>query len=279
MLDNKLIKKIENFISIEPRNINEISKHINKNWRTTDRYIKQIEEDQGTINTKTFREGTRGALKIAYIANPEKISTTKFQEELEQQIYNSKKKEDFSPFDIFQHIDEKYKRVIIEEKIDETSENLIELQKLIESAKKEIKLFSGNLSWINLKKGKFDLFKSIESLVKDKIRIKILTRIDLEGVENIKKILSLNYKYGDEFIEIKHCNQPLRAFLIDDKIVRIKEIKEPTGKLGELDKKIYIFYTIKDLDWTKWLGKIFIKLFNTAIGSNKRLNELDKLMK
>ena len=77
MLDKKTIQEIENFISNEPKSINEISIKLKKNWRTIDRYIKQIEEDYGTIQTKTFRGGTRGALKIAYLSNPEKISSTK----------------------------------------------------------------------------------------------------------------------------------------------------------------------------------------------------------
>ena len=71
----------------------------------------------------------------------------------------------------------------------------------------------------------------------------------------------------------------MRAFVIDNNSFRLKEIKEPTGKIKELDKKKFIFYTIKDKDWTEWISKIFIKMFNTSNGSEKRLKELNKLIK
>jgi len=130
-----------------------------------------------------------------------------------------------------------------------------------------------------LKKGKIDLFQTLEDLIKKGVKLKVLCRVDLNGIENIKKVLSLNYKYGKELIEIRHREHPIRAFVIDNTSFRLKEIKEPTGKIKELDKKIFIFYTIKDKEWTEWLSKIFIKLFNTSIGAEKRLNELNKLIK
>jgi hypothetical protein len=279
MLNNQIIQKIEKFISSEPRSINEIAQYLNKNWRTIDRYLKQIEEEYGTINTKTFRGGTRGALKVAYLSTPERISHTKFQEELEEQIIQLKRKEGFSAFDIFQHVPEKNKRVIVENEITEVSTNLTELIEILNTTKKELKLYSGNLSWINLKEGKIDLFKTLEKLVEKGIRIKVLCRVDLGGIENIKKVLQLNYKYGKELIEIRHREHPIRAFVIDNKTIRLKEIKEPTGKIKELDKRTFIFYTIKDKGWTEWLGRLFTKMFNISIGSQKRLEELNKLIK
>ncbi len=279
MLDNQILQKIEKFVSVEPRSINEIANYVGKNWRTVDRYLKEIEEEYKTICTKTFRGGTRGALKIAYTNNPEKVSETKFQEELEKQIIDGKKKGDFFAFDIFQHVDEKNKIAIVENEINENSRNLKELIEILNSTKKELKLFSGNISWINLKKGKIDLFQTLEKLVKNGIKVKILCRVDLDGIENIRKVLSLNYKYGKELIEIRHKEHPIRAFVIDDNSIRLKEIREPTGKIKELDKKIFIFYTIKDKTWAGWLGRLFTKMFNTSVGSEKRLNELEKLIK
>jgi hypothetical protein len=278
MLDNTTIQKIEKFITKEPRSINEIATYLNKNWRTIDRYLKQIEEETGIIQTKTFRGGTRGALKIAFLTTPDKISSTKFQEELEKQILRWKRKEDFSAFEIYEHIPENKKHVIVENEINEKSTNLQELVKILRETKKELKLFSGNLSWINLKTGNIDLLKILEELVKRGVRIKVLCRVDLDGIENIKQVLSLNYKYGKELIDIRHREHPIRAFVIDNKTIRLKEIKEPTGKIKELDKKKFIFYTITDLDWTEWLSKIFTKMFNTSIGSAKRLTELNKLI-
>ena len=80
-----------------------------------------------------------------------------------------------------------------------------------------------------------------------------------------------------ELIEIKHREHPIRASIIDNKVFRIKEIKEPTGKLNELNKKVFIFYTIRDKSWTEWLSRIFWKLFSQSVDSNTRLNELKKL--
>ncbi len=279
MLDNKMTQEIERFVSVEPRSINEISEHIQKNWRTVDRYLKEIEEEYGTITTKTFRGGTRGALKVAYKMNPEMASSTKIQEELENEIMRQKRKDEFSAFDIFQHVPDKNKKAIVEDEISEEGTNLRELIEILNSAKKEIKLFSGNLSWINLKKGDIDLFKTLDGLVKKGVKFKALCRVDLSGIENIKKVLSLNYKYGKELIEIRHREHPMRAFIVDNNSVRLKEIREPTGKIKELDKKIFIFYTIKDKEWTEWLSKIFIKLFNTSVGAEKRLTELGRIIK
>lgn len=279
MLDNEKIQKIEKFVSQKPRSVQEIAEHLNKNWRTADRYIRYIEEETGNISTRTFREGTRGALKIVYLLNPDKISSSKFQEELEERILRLRRKEEFSAFDIFQYVPEKNKLAIIEDEISEASTNLQELISILNSTEKELKLFSGNLSWINLKKGKIDLFQTLEKLVKKGIRVKVLCRVDLDGVENIKKVLQLNSKYGKDLIEVRHREHPIRAFVIDNKSIRLKEIKSPTGKIKELDKKKFIFYTIRDKEWAEWLSKIFLKMFNTSIGSEKRIEELSKLMK
>jgi predicted transcriptional regulator len=279
MLNNEIIQKIEKFVSQKPRSVQEIAEHLNKNWRTADRYIREIEEENGTISTRTFREGTRGALKIVYMLNPDKISSSKFQEELEERIMRLRRKEEFSAFDIFQHAPEKNKIAIVEDEISEESTNLQELIEILNSTEKELKLFSGNLSWINLKKGKIDLFDTLETLVKKGIRVKVLCRVDLDGVENIKQVLQLNNKYGKELIEIRHREHPIRAFVIDNKSIRLKEIKSPTGKIKELDKKKFIFYTIRDKEWTEWLSKIFNKMFNSSIGAEIRIIELNKLIK
>jgi hypothetical protein len=277
MLDNDIIKRIEDFVYAKPRSIQEIADYIGKNWRTAERYILQIEKDFGTISTRTFREGTRGALKIVYWASIEKVSHSVFQEILEEDIMTLKRKEDFSAFDIFQHVPEKDKKTSIEKKTNENSTNLKEYAELLEKTQKQLLMFSGNLSFINLKNKDVDILKSMEKLVKKGIKIKIICRVDIGGKENIEKLLSLNFKYGKENIEIRHREQPLRAFISDNKLFRIKEIKEPTGKIKELDKTIFIFYTIKNKEWTEWLSRIFWKMFNKSIDSNKRLQEINRI--
>ncbi|MBR9706452.1 hypothetical protein GOV14_05430 [Candidatus Pacearchaeota archaeon] len=277
MLTQNTIKKIEDFISVEPRSVNEIATHIIKNWRTADRYIREIEESLGSVTTKVFRKGTRGALKIVYPTSIDKISSTAFQEKMEKQILLGREKEDFSAFDIYQHVPEKLKQTQVEYKVHEGQTDLAHIVELLKNTKKELLMFSGNLSFINLKDKNHELFKVIEELVKKGIKIKIACRVDIAGKENVEKMLSLNFKHAKENIEIRHTQTPLRAIIFDKKILSIKEIKEPTGKINELNKKIFLFYTIKDKSWVDWSTRIFNKIFHSSIDANKRLTEINRL--
>ncbi len=82
MLTPEIIKKINDFVFLKPRTIDEIAKYIRKNWRTANRYVEGIAEQQGTLAIRVFREGTRGALKIVYWASIEQIHSSAFQEQL-----------------------------------------------------------------------------------------------------------------------------------------------------------------------------------------------------
>lgn len=278
MLNNETISKIEEFVYIKPRSIQEISELIKKNWRTADRYIEEIIKEKGTLSIRIFRKGTRGALKIVYWSAVEKRTSSIFQEELEKQILNAKTKEEFSAFDIFQHISDKNKKAFCKAAKDEVDiGKLKEFQDFLESTKKQLLFFSGNLSFINYKTKDVDIFKTLDKLAKKGISIKALCRVHIEGKENIEKLLSLNYKYGKEIVEIRHKEQPLRTTISDSKKFNIKEIKIPSMKEKELKKKTFIIYTIKDQDWAKWLTNIFWKMFNNSIGAEKRLSELNKI--
>lgn len=277
MLNSDTIKKIEDFVYAKPRSIQEIAHHIDKNWRTADRYLEEIKKNFGTISTRVFREGTRGALKIAFWSSIEKISSSVFQQMLEEEIMRARRKEDFSAFDIFQHVADKNKRAIVEKAINEDSTNLKELKDLLLKTEKQLLILSGNLSFVNLENRNFDMMKILEELVKKNIAIRIICRVDIAGKENIEKALSLNFKHGKEAIEIRHREHPLRAFIIDNKIIRIKEIKEPTGKINELDKKVFIFYTIKEMEWAEWLSRIFWKMFSSSVNARKRIEEIKKI--
>jgi hypothetical protein len=277
MLNNEITKKIEDFVYAKPRSIQEIASYINKSWRTADRYIQEIEKEYGTITTRVFREGTRGALKIVYWASIEKIRGSVFQERLAKEIETLKRKEDFLAFDIYQHVPDKNKQSNLEQTEEEAKTNLDKLKYFLDQTQKQLLSFSGNLSWTNLENKKVNVFSLLENLVKKNISIKILCRVDITSIENIERILSLNFKYGKELIEIRHSMQPLRALIIDNKFLRLKEIKEPTGKPHELKKRIFIFYTIKDKDWIEWSTRIFWKMFSNSIDAKKRIEELKKL--
>jgi hypothetical protein len=252
----------------------EIAAHIGKNWRTADRYIDEIEKEYGTISKRVFREGTRGALKIVYWAAIENVNHSVFQDRLEQDILKSKRKEEFSSFEIFQFVDNKKKKVFMTHK---EEDNTYDYVNLLSSAKKQILIFSGNLSFINIRDKKLDLFHIFENLVEKGVNVKIICRVDLVGKENIERALSLNNKYGKELIEIRHDEHPIRAVIVDSNIIRMKEVKEPTGKINELNKRAFIYYTIRDKDWVAWLSRIFWKKFSNSIDSHKRLEELNKI--
>jgi len=279
MLDKETIKKIEDFVFEQPRSIQEITIHLDKNWRTVNRYVGQIIEERATLETKIFREGTRGALKVVYWASVEKRKNNIFQEQLKKEIMNTKNKKQFSAFDIYQHVEDKNKSVILENISGEDLSDLKELVSYFKQTKKELVSLSGNLSYLNLKVGKIKLFDKIEELVKRGIRIKVLCRVDLAGKKNIEKLLSLNHKYKKELIEVKHCKQPIRAFIFDKKILRLKEVSEPTEKIHELDKKTYIFYTIKDPKWAEWMNNLFLQMFHHSVGAETRLDELNKIVR
>ena len=66
VFDAIISKKITDFVKGKPKTIQEISQHIKKNWRTAERYVEKIEKESGTLSTRIFREGTRGALKVVY---------------------------------------------------------------------------------------------------------------------------------------------------------------------------------------------------------------------
>ncbi len=277
MLDSKLTKKIEDFVYQKPRSIQEIAQHIDKNWRTADRYIAEIEKEFGTLSTRVFREGTRGALKIVFWASMEKVSNSIFQQELEEDILRAKYKEDFSAFDMFQFVPENKKESKIEVEKNEEVLGFNNINSLLESAEKQLLIFSGNLSFINFRNKETRILDILDKLVKKGVSIKIICRVDLVGINNIREVLSLNFKNGKDMIEIRHRRHPLRATIVDSKIFHIKEVREPTGRIQELDRKTFIFYKIKDKEWIEWITRIFWKMFNSSINANERLKELKLL--
>jgi len=278
MLKTDEIKKIEDFVYKKPRSIQEIAEHINKNWRTADRYVDEIKKNFGTLEIRVFREGTRGALKIVYWAAIEKVSNSVFQEQLEQLIMLAREKEDLKAFDIFQFVADKDKKVWAKRGIDEShAGRLSEFAELLRQAKKQILFFSGNLSFINFDDGETNVFKILEELIKRGISIKVVCRVDLGGRKNVEKLLSLNFKYGKELIEIHHREQALRATLIDSSLINLKEVQEPTGRKNELAEKLFIFYTIRNKEWGEWLSGIFWKMFSSSIDAKKRIGEMNKI--
>jgi len=278
MLDDTLLKKINDFVYAKPRTVLEVAQMMDKNWRTADRYVEKIAKEQGTISIRTFRGGTRGALKIVFWNNVEKIHSTEFQERIFKKIESGREKEDFSPMDIYQYIDCNKKKAFLEVQADENAKIEQDIVSLIRGAKEQIFIFSGNLSWANAVQGKVKVLDVLEEAAKRKVAIKILTRVDIASMSNIEKVLPINEKLGREAIEVRHCEQPLRCIMIDNKVARLKEIKDPVNyKKGELAKKMFIFYEIYDSEWLEWLQKVFWNFFRPAMPASKRIEEINSI--
>lgn len=268
MLTAELAQKINDFVAQQPRTIQEISQLINKNWRTTESYVNKIALEQGCLATRTFRGGTRGALKIVYWNLIAKNQST-FQEMLFNKIIHAKTKLDFSPFDIYQYIDEEKRSCFLEEQ----EGNINVHHQIIEtmaSAEKEVLIFSGDLSWSEAQQQGIPLLKAYEVLVKKGVPIKVIGNIDLNSLPKVQKITQINHQLGKELIEIRHCKQPLRAFIVDDQMVRIKEKYFLEKKATEQ----YLFYSITDEQWIKWMQRVFWHFYSTAISAEKRIKDL-----
>jgi hypothetical protein len=279
-LESETIKKICDFVKIKPRAIQEVAELIKKNWRTAERYVEKIEQETGCISTRVFREGTRGALKIVYWNAIEDIHSTSFQEELLDAITQGKRKQDFSPFDIYQYVPDKKKKAYVEDisKIDPDIE-ISEEQDLIgflRQASRQVLILSGNLSWINSHQGEINILNILRELIKRNISIKVIARVSMIGAENVKKLLAMNKEPGRDMVEVRHRYQPLRAIIVDNKAVKLREIRDPAYyRAGELKKKIEVFYDIYDKDWIEWLQKIFWKMFSNAMPAEKRIKEIE----
>lgn len=268
MLDTATSKKIISFVHIKPRTIQEIAHHIHRNWRTANSYVEKIEAEQGILGLRTFRGGTRGALKIVYFKDVNNPSSSAFQGKLLREIEAGRNKYDFSPFDIYQYVDDEKRLAFLERQTKYTITDKQNLVGLLRSAEKEIIMFSGDLSWAQVKQKHIKLIDVLQEMVAKGITIKILCRVDVESINNIRKTLSLNEASAKEGIEIRHAQQPLRAFIIDNKVVRFKEQREGNT---------YIFYEINDQEWIEWVQKVFWKLFHSSIRAEKRIEDIESI--
>ena len=168
MLTKELTTHILDFVRQQPRTINDLAQHLKKNWRTADRYVETITQETGLIKTTTFRGGTRGALKIVYWNALETTKGTQYQERLLQRILKGTKKEDFSPFDIYQFCTPE-KRQAYHETDEYQLSPAVRFENLITTAREQILFFSGNVSWTE-----FDnhIYQTLEHLAKKRIKIR-----------------------------------------------------------------------------------------------------------
>ncbi|MFH0929281.1 MAG: hypothetical protein V1818_02910 [Candidatus Aenigmatarchaeota archaeon] len=279
VLTKEMTKKINDFVYLKPRSIDEIAKNIKVNWRTADRYVEKISKELGTISTKVFRGGTRGALKVVFWNNSENFNSSEIRERLFNQIVFGKQKKDFSPSEIVQFVDKDKKiiKVMTENEYNSTS-NSKDFADRLKSAEKQILFFSGNLTFSNTKNHDKRIRDIIEELGRKKVSTKILSRVELAGLDTIQDVLSINSRIGYDAVEMRHCYQPLRATIIDSKEASFKEVLDPEDYAkDEMKHKLYVVYHIYDEEWIEWLQKVFWHLFRGSIDAKKRIEELELL--
>ncbi|MFT4307996.1 MAG: hypothetical protein ACMXYM_01325 [Candidatus Woesearchaeota archaeon] len=265
MFSNDDRRRIESFVSQEPRSMQELAQFLGRNWRTAARYVEQIKAEYGTLEVKTFRKGTQGALKIVYWAGIERASATASQQMLEARIRSGRTKNDFSPFDIYQFADA---QVIFHRN---ESADLAEFSAELANAREQVLFYSGNLSLLN--SGLYDAF---ESILERGVNVKVLCRVDVESEATIREALSLSRRFADR-LEIRHCEHPLRAAIIDDRIMRLKEQRIGSGKTNELGGEYFLFYRFEDREWIVWLTRLFWNLYASSVGAPVRLERLERI--
>lgn len=274
VLTLELTNKIREFVYIKPRTVQEIAQLLNKSWRTTNSYVDKICQETGEVSVRTLREGTRGAVKIVYWNNIEKIHHTQAQERLYKQIELSRNKTDFSPFDIYQYVDRNKRNSFLEEQEENALIVKHDLKGTILKAQKRLLIFSGDFSWANLMQDGKNFLDVFEDMARNDVMIKILARVDVDSYQNIRKVYGINAKIGKERIEIRHCEQPLRAFIIDNNLAKFKEIRDIEDYYKKSKSKTFIFYEIYDEHWIEWLEKVFWNLFRVSISAKQRFEDL-----
>lgn len=276
VLKSDIVKKINDLVSKRPMTIQEIAVAIKKSWHTADSYVEKIAKESGTINVITFRQGTKGALKVAYLTTNEHVHQSTLQENFLKRIEINSNKKDFDFFDIYAVVDPKYKKSVIAA---DSSPSNKDFFNFLRKAENDIYCFSGNLSWINLVDGNKKIKDLVEEiLLKRKINIKVLCRVDIASLSNIAIADTINKKLGREAIEIRHCRLPLRGFIIDGKLARFKDVKSTKDfKDKELDKDLSIYYEIYDSEWTNWLQNVFWHLYRNSMPAENKIQELERI--
>jgi hypothetical protein len=212
---------------------------------------------------KVFRANTQGALKIVFIPTRDSLMFDDIKEDMFHQIKTARRKEDFDFLEIFQFIKDSDKKVeILKEEA---------VSSFLQKASEQVLFFSGNLSFIKYS------YETFEKLLKRNVSIKILCRINLATLKNLKKIQVLVQKYPNQ-IEIRHRYHPLRGFVIDGKIARFRvEEKSQDYRNGELDKDLVLAYEVYDKEWVEWLQSTFWYFFRNSVDVEIRLKALKKM--
>jgi hypothetical protein len=272
MLDEATQKRILAFVAAQPRSIDEIAKHLGKNWRTADRYVVRIAQETGALSVRTFREGSQGALKVVYLVTADRIPGTQVQDRLFARILAGRQKTDFSALEIYENASPERRSATLHRfpNVDVAPER--DLIGLVRGAQQQIHSFSGNLSWTHRTQDGERLIDALAKRAAAGVAIRVVCRVDLATVENLREIEAINARLGREAIEVRHCEQPLRGLVIDDRVFHLKEVLDPERyRPGELSERTFLFYDISDPSWVAWATRVFWRLFQTGTPAARRL--------
>lgn len=274
--DQEALRIIES-VKEEPRTVQDIARLIGRSWVTADNYLKKVEDRTGLIKVKTFRKGSHGALKVVYYPAKGNTTTDEIKKRVAGQIMQGKLADDFDCMELFQFIPENKKKVFIEEYDEseyDTKRNNPEIFDLYNKAENAVYSFSG-YSYLGMRKDDLSMVEMIESLLKRKVSIKILAPITIHSITHLTKLEPLIARYPN-LIEIRHCYQPLRGFIIDDKIIRLKN--EESLKESKSLSKATIYYEIYCDQWISWMTKLFWQLFRSSLDYSLRVKEIRRIM-
>lgn len=265
-MKTEIAKKILEFVATEPKSIQEVARCIEKSWKTADKYLNELKETNPELQIKVFRKGSHGALKVAYLKSTMKKSGDQVRDKLFNDYLVGKVKDDFDVMDFFMQVNSDKKEMFIEEYKESDISKKQDLIKHLKDCKRTLYVFSGNLSWINIKENGVLMLDILDDLIERGVKIKVLCRIDAASIRNIHKIKSLDKKHNTNLIEVHHQRHPLRGFIFDDTMLRLKEeIRPGRYKKGEIDNNLRIFYDVYENEWINWLKNIFYYSFNNAM--------------
>ncbi len=266
-LTREEVDRVIDFIRKEPRTVQDVALFIGRSWVTSDSYLEQIRTETGLIGIKTFRKGTQGAIKVAYYSHPDSLPQDELRSNILRQIQLGKRKHDFDFMELFQFVPDSGKRSFA----DQNSSAL--LKRCLSSAESSVMIFSGNLSFLSDDR----LLEEMGLLLKRKVKVRILIRVNMASLGNIGLLTPLLQKYHG-LIEVRHRYHPLRGIIIDDRLAvfRSEESKD-FYKENELDRDSLIFYEIYDREWIDFLQKVFWNLFRPSISMAERVKELERI--
>lgn len=273
LLSKQDSEKILQFVKREPCLIQDLSRHLDKSWVTTESYVNKIAKETGLIRMKTFRSGTRGAIKVVYWNYAESAQSDEIRGKLFERIKSTYSKEDFDPLEAYQHVPQGKGNVFVEIFDPATLASKKSLIDFFEHVESELLVFSGNLSFLRYP----EIKQSFSGLLKRGVQTKLLCRVDIGTLENLKNIEDLLNRFPKQF-EVRHSRQPVRGFIVDGKTVRLKEERTPADfKEKEVSKNIRVLYEIYDSDWVSWFQNVFWYLFRTSVNYTERVAALEKV--